>query len=344
MIGRANLAKMVWLPQLLFQLHNSPVWLTSKLFRTLDSTFRDLIWKLGKLRIKLETLQQAQDRGGIAVPNSRLYFFAAQLQHWCGWEEIDDQDPIQNIIMTQFKPLPLVQRIVSHRFYEKRKFPTFYLIHKLWETIRIITQHKGYKRHMPIWENFCLPEMNKIPEFLECKRAWIHFLYQIFEGDTLLPFSILKDRFQLSKVNFYQYLQIRHALQSQALTFQFQYNPSEILLKATLVRLSKRGLIGDLYHIFLNTVKGDGQAKRLIRWQKDLIDLNEDEWTRAMEILPEVSISPSQQLTQLFILHRTHYTPQKLFVWGKKRIAFMSMMFSFEWFPYPHALAMSQTP
>lgn len=133
----------------------------------------------------------------------------------------------------------------------------------------------------------------------------------------ILPFSILKDRFQLSKSNFYQYLQIRHALQSQALTFQFQYNPSEILLKATLVRLSKRGLIGDLYHIFLNTVKGDGQAKRLIRWQKDLIDLNEDEWTRAMEILPEVSISPSQQLTQLFILHRTHYTPQKLFVWGK---------------------------
>lgn len=235
--------------------------MTSKLFRTIDATFRDLIWKHSKPRIKLETLQPAKDRGGIAVPNSRLYFMTAQLQHWCGWKEVDTQDPIQNIVMTQFKSLPLVQLIVSHSFYEKRKFPTFYLIHKLWETIRILTQHKGYTSYMPIWENYCLPELNKSPEFLEWKRAGLTFLYQLFEGETLLPFSILKERSQLPKGKFYQYLQIHHALQSQALTFQLQYNPSEILMKAISVRPIKRGLIGELYHILLNTAMVDGQAK-----------------------------------------------------------------------------------
>lgn len=171
---------------------------------------------------------------------------------------------------------------------------------------------------MPIWENYCLPELNKISEFLEWKRAGLTLLYQLFEGDILLPFSTLKEHFQLSKNNFYQYLQIRHALQSQALTFQLQYNPSEILMKATTIHLIKRRLIGELYHILLNTAKVDGQAKSLLHWQKDRIDLDEDEWTRAMEILlAVVSISPCQQLTQLFILHRTHYTLQKLFAWGK---------------------------
>lgn len=150
MIGIANLVKMAWMPQLLYALHNCPVWLTVKLFRTIDTVFRDFIWKCGKPRIKLEILQQAKDRGGIAIPNSRLYFIAAQLQHWHGWEEVDMQYPIQNIIISQFKISPKVQRIEFHHFYKNRKFPTFHLTHRLWEAARTITQHKGYTRHMPI--------------------------------------------------------------------------------------------------------------------------------------------------------------------------------------------------
>lgn len=81
------------------------------------------------------------------------------------------------------------------------------------------------------------------------KKAGIIFLYQLFEKDILLPFNVLKDNFQLLNNNFFQNLQIRHALQSQTSKLQLQYNPSEILLKATSVQSTKRGLIGNLYLI-----------------------------------------------------------------------------------------------
>ena len=69
--------------------------------------------------------------------------------------------------------------------------------------------------------------------------------------------------------------------------------------------------------MLLNVERVDVQVNSFVRWQTDLVDLSEEEWKEAMEVLPKVSISLSQQLTQLFIIHRTHYTPQKLYAWGK---------------------------
>lgn len=68
MVGRANLVKMVWMPQLLYVLHNCPIWLTLQLFRTIDSVFMDFVWKRGKPRIKFQILQQPIAKVGIAIP------------------------------------------------------------------------------------------------------------------------------------------------------------------------------------------------------------------------------------------------------------------------------------
>lgn len=167
MAGRANLVKMVWMPQMLYILHNCPIRLTLQLFRTIDSVFSDFVWRGGKPRIRLEILQQPIDKGGIAIPNARLYFIASQLQHWHGWEAVDMEDLTQKIIASQFKKYPLVQLIVAHHFYNKKRFPTFHMIHRVWGAIRTITQHKGYMKQMPIWDNYCFYELNKLLEYLE---------------------------------------------------------------------------------------------------------------------------------------------------------------------------------
>lgn len=38
--GRSNLVKMVWMPQLLYLLHNSPVWIGKKWFQKIQTLFR----------------------------------------------------------------------------------------------------------------------------------------------------------------------------------------------------------------------------------------------------------------------------------------------------------------
>lgn len=82
--GRCNLIKMIWLPQLLYVLHNSPIWLYKKWFPRIETLFRELIWKGGPAKIRLSTLQLQKQEGGVALPHPFSYFLASQLQYLGG--------------------------------------------------------------------------------------------------------------------------------------------------------------------------------------------------------------------------------------------------------------------
>lgn len=83
--GRVNLVKMIWMPQLMYILHNSPVWIGRDWFVKINSLFRELIWRKGQARISLQTLQRPTREGGLAVPHPYRYLLVAQLQHLGGW-------------------------------------------------------------------------------------------------------------------------------------------------------------------------------------------------------------------------------------------------------------------
>lgn len=82
--GKANLIKMILMPQLLYFLHNSPVVIHLKIFRVVNTLFRKLLWHNKAPRVRIEQLQCPKDGGGLAVPNPWLYYIAAQLQHLVG--------------------------------------------------------------------------------------------------------------------------------------------------------------------------------------------------------------------------------------------------------------------
>lgn len=41
-VGRANLVKILWMPQLLYLLYNCPIWLPQGFFQQVDILFRNL--------------------------------------------------------------------------------------------------------------------------------------------------------------------------------------------------------------------------------------------------------------------------------------------------------------
>lgn len=68
--GRCRLIKMIWMPQLLYLLHNSPVWICKKWFNKIESLFRELIWKGGASQDPTSnaTTTSGGRRCGIASP------------------------------------------------------------------------------------------------------------------------------------------------------------------------------------------------------------------------------------------------------------------------------------
>lgn len=133
-------------------MHNCPLWLPRKFFKQIVTLFRDPFWKDKHPWIRLEILQLPKD-GGLAVPNAILYYLASQLQQLYGWNVIDCEDPIQQIIFSKLPIEPLVQLIVAHHFHNKCSWPTFNLIHNIWTTIQKDTQYERYTQYMPIWNN-----------------------------------------------------------------------------------------------------------------------------------------------------------------------------------------------
>lgn len=79
MAGRANLVKMIMMPNLLYFLHNTPVVIPLRIFRVVNSIFCSWLWKGGHARIKLEQLQKGKRWWGPSFPQpmALLYSFSA---------------------------------------------------------------------------------------------------------------------------------------------------------------------------------------------------------------------------------------------------------------------------
>uniref|UniRef100_A0A8C5M553 Reverse transcriptase zinc-binding domain-containing protein n=1 Tax=Leptobrachium leishanense TaxID=445787 RepID=A0A8C5M553_9ANUR len=72
------------MPRLLYVLQALPISLT-RLFKELDSIFLSFIWPKGRPRVKTHLLRRPQLEGGLALPDARLYFYAAQLTRIMDW-------------------------------------------------------------------------------------------------------------------------------------------------------------------------------------------------------------------------------------------------------------------
>lgn len=51
--------------------------------------------------IRLTTLQMGKDQGVLAVPHSRAYFLASQIQQLRGWELSDPSNSVRNMLILE---------------------------------------------------------------------------------------------------------------------------------------------------------------------------------------------------------------------------------------------------
>ena len=93
-MGRAAIFKMIAMPRLLYILHYSPFRVPGFMIQEgRRPGARSLIWAGGQPDISLGTLQRSKFEGGIALPNLRKYYEAAQLSIVNDWAHAERDDP-----------------------------------------------------------------------------------------------------------------------------------------------------------------------------------------------------------------------------------------------------------
>uniref|UniRef100_A0A8C5Q7A1 Reverse transcriptase domain-containing protein n=3 Tax=Leptobrachium leishanense TaxID=445787 RepID=A0A8C5Q7A1_9ANUR len=84
-LGRINVIKMNLLPRILYIFQTVPIPIPAGFFTALRSQILKFIWPKGRPRVQHGILCRPKARGGLALPDIKLYFFATQLARILDW-------------------------------------------------------------------------------------------------------------------------------------------------------------------------------------------------------------------------------------------------------------------
>ena len=280
----------------------------------METLFRELMWKGGQARIRLQTMQLPVKEGGMAVPHPRTYFLASQLQHMVGCGIQNSGNNGFRLILLRSPHKILIEALEADSLHYQ--CPTVKLINKVWQTTKALLGYTGVTEYAPLGHNENLTELKDI----EIPKIWenqgITRVLHMYEGDLIKTFSKLRSEFNIPNKTFFKYLQVRHALQTQFKIHPMVRTHTPELLKMIQTNITK-GQISVLYgKLGAKAISQTGVSKSRERWERDIGLLTSEQWNQILQRGTLVSITPAQRLSHLFLLHRVYYTPKKMFVLG----------------------------
>uniref|UniRef100_A0A8C5M2S8 Reverse transcriptase domain-containing protein n=1 Tax=Leptobrachium leishanense TaxID=445787 RepID=A0A8C5M2S8_9ANUR len=83
--GKISILKMNVLPRLLYLFQTIPVYIPPAYFTMVQSDCSKFVWNNSRLRISFQTMTRPKGRGGLAVPDFRLYYRATHLLRIVEW-------------------------------------------------------------------------------------------------------------------------------------------------------------------------------------------------------------------------------------------------------------------
>lgn len=85
LLGRTECVRMNILPRLLFLFQSLPVFVPQSTFKLLEKMISKFIWQNKRPRIRLKMLMSGREKGGLGLPNLRLYYWAVQIRAIVAW-------------------------------------------------------------------------------------------------------------------------------------------------------------------------------------------------------------------------------------------------------------------
>lgn len=277
--SRIEVVKMNVLPRLLYLFLSLPVRIPDPQFTAWDKQISRFIWAGARPRVKFKTLQIDKEHGGLALPNLKEYYYAAQLRYIVYWCSPEYQARWKHIELNLGQSQP--QARLGGKEYTDLKGENYIIEEslKIWK--EVVKKYKlAGDSKLLIWPSrtprFRPGEMDKT--FERWSEKGITAVCTLIEGHNFKSFQDLKGEFDLKNGDLFRYLQLRHFYDTEIrdgisaegngviemLTGAYKQTPSKIVSKLY-KSLQKRNGESTLY------VK--------LKWERELdITLSESDW------------------------------------------------------------------
>ncbi|KAJ0059923.1 hypothetical protein NL108_015598 [Boleophthalmus pectinirostris] len=217
LMGRIETIRMNVLPRFLFLFHSLPVAVPQSTFKFLDRLISAFIWQNKRPRVRLKVLHSTKDRGGLALPHLKSYYWAAQLKALVSWSRSEMETKWLSLEQSSVVGKPLSALLfMDKKQWKKLKIQNDCVLFTLgvWGKIR-----KQFK--LPI----SLSRASKIIEIADflparldgCFTRWANngltIINQLIKNTVIKSFSQIQQEFNIPSSDLFRFFQIRHYIE-----------------------------------------------------------------------------------------------------------------------------------
>ncbi len=318
LIGRINTIKMNILPKFIYLFHSIPFKIPKYFFKDLNKAISTFLWNKKTPRVNLTTLQAPYVKGGLNLPNFRIYYLASQFRPLWIWLHPRNSD-VRWVSIEQHEMKATPVTVIPFLGTRKKlsvitKNPVLLDNFDAWqESHRLLGLNTSLLVNTPLDGNPNIPSPIVDKTIQSWIKKGIKTIGDLYVNGIFASFIQLSELFDLPKHNLFKYLQIRHWIKSQ--TFEsFPNIPEKSPIEDRLLDIrhtSTKSLTSSIYRILINDLPAYQRFSTKQKWESDLV-CSYNDWCTLLEKSQTVLVSTKHRQIQYNILHRTYYTPYRL--------------------------------
>ena len=314
LIGRINAIKMIFLPQLIYLFQNIPVLVKKSFFKKLDSLIVPFLWGHKAHRIGKKHICRSKLEGGLALPDFMLYYWAAVIRSFTYW--LDTSTPSSNWLKMEQEdchPFSIGAILLAPTKIDKLSYnnnPIIYSMIRIWKQIQFNFKLSPVSPALPIDKNPTFAPSNQDGAFSKWSEKGIHCVGDLYIEGVFASFKQLQKKYGLGHNNFFRYLQIRDYIRKHLKDFETETkSPIDNCLKLS---SNENKLISHIYNNLLS-ISSPSPDNHKRKWEEEFgKPVPDDLWKKSLENIHTCSNNARHCLIQFKIIHRLHYSKEKL--------------------------------
>lgn len=177
--GKINSVKMTVMPRLLYLFQTIPIFIPKSFFKELNKCTSSFIWKKTVPRIRREFLERRREEGGLALPNYKHYYWAANIHKLLFWvSELDEDEIPVWVHMERYasSPVSLRSLVCAPLPLSKHLYTNNPVVHgsiKIWAQFRAHFKNRKALLSAPVYGNHLFSPALGGTAFREWYRAGV---------------------------------------------------------------------------------------------------------------------------------------------------------------------------